>query len=165
VHGQHRHRILLGHPLDGVLVLADRFGPHHQFHTVVAQLGRVLEGGLGPQRIDRGRRETDLDRGAHCAGLGGYPDCSSASGPRVTSAPTATAIRVLPMSSVLRTTRTPTTRPRMTNTDNTKAMMWSHLHSWSNAMNSPAPKSTATMHWPTIKAPCPNDDIVDSSSK
>ncbi len=32
-------------------------------------------------------------------------------------APTATAIRVLPMSSVLRTTRTPTTSPRITSTD------------------------------------------------
>ena len=35
----------------------------------------------------------------------------------MTSAPTATAISVLPMSSVLRTTRTPITRPRMTSTD------------------------------------------------
>ena len=33
VYRQHRHRILLGHPLDGVDVLADRLGPHHQFHA------------------------------------------------------------------------------------------------------------------------------------
>ncbi len=51
--------------LDGVDVLADRFGPHHQLDAVVAEPGGVLEGGLGPQRIDRGRRQTDLDGGAH----------------------------------------------------------------------------------------------------
>ena len=41
------------------------------------------------------------------------------------------------MSSVLRTTRTPTTRPRITSTDSTSATMLFHFHSWSNAMNRP----------------------------
>ena len=49
----------------------------------------------------------------------------------------------------------------MTNTDSTNAMMLFHFHSWSNAMNRPAPKSTATMHWPTTNAPWTNDDIID----
>ena len=80
------------------------------------------------------------------------PDCSSANGPSVTRAPTATAISVLPMSSVLRTTRTPTTKPRITSTESTRAMMLFHFHSWSNAMNRPAPNATAMMHWPTTQA-------------
>ena len=46
-------------------VLTDGLGPHHQFHPVVPEAGGVLEGRLGPQRIHRGSRKTDLDCGAH----------------------------------------------------------------------------------------------------
>ena len=68
-------------------------------------------------------------------------------------APTTTAISVLTMSSVLRTTRTPTTKPRMTSTASTSAMMLFHCHSWSKARNRPAPNATAKIDWKAITEP------------
>jgi hypothetical protein len=65
VHRKHRHLVSLGELDDGIDVLGDRLGPHHQLDAVVAECRGVLEGGLGPQRIYRGRRQTDLDCGAH----------------------------------------------------------------------------------------------------
>mgnify|MGYP007115106263 CR=1 FL=1 len=61
----HRHVVALGERLHRVDVLADGLGPHHQFDAVITQPGGVFEGGLGPQRVHRGRRESDLDRGTH----------------------------------------------------------------------------------------------------
>ena len=65
MHGQHRHVVPARKLGDRTDVLADRLGPHHQLDPVVAELGGVFEGRLGPQRIDRGRRQTDLDGWAH----------------------------------------------------------------------------------------------------
>ena len=48
VHRQHRHVVLLDSCCDGVDVLADRLGPHHQLDAVIAQPGGVLERRLGP---------------------------------------------------------------------------------------------------------------------
>jgi len=67
VHREHRHAIVLRQLLDGLDVLADRFAPDHQLDPVVAEPGRILERGLGPQRIDRGRRQADFDCWAHCS--------------------------------------------------------------------------------------------------
>ena len=64
----------------------------------------------------------------------------------------ATAINVLAMSSVLRTTHTPATRPRITRIASTMATRLFHCHSWSKARNSPAPNATARIDCRAIQA-------------